>query len=138
MMATKTCSKCGEAKTREEFPSHSKNRDGLGCWCKLCHYNHTKKWRKTGRGQLSERKRKLKKYGLTIESFDALWTSQGGVCPICNGVLARVGNKYGVDHDHKTGKVRGILCDKCNVGLGSFKDNPEFLHKAAAYLAVKQ
>lgn len=57
---------------------------------------------------------------------------QGGVCLICNDPGDR--QALGVDHCHATGLVRGILCDKCNRGLGYFKDNPELLIAASIYL----
>jgi Recombination endonuclease VII len=55
--------------------------------------------------------------------------AQGGLCPICKKRPA-----VHVDHDHKTGKVRAILCEMCNGGLGQFKDNPESIRRAIAYL----
>ena len=56
--------------------------------------------------------------------------SQGGKCAICGYALYRPH----IDHDHATGRVRAILCHLCNVGLGSFKDNPEALERAAEYV----
>jgi hypothetical protein len=57
--------------------------------------------------------------------------SQGGKCGICQSTM----NRSCLDHDHKTGKVRGILCVSCNAGLGNFQDNPEILGRAISYLA---
>lgn len=80
-----------------------------------------------------ERDAKLrKKYGLTPEQWDDLYDSQLGRCAICQLPLAET--KPHVDHDHATGQVRGILCSTCNVGIGMFKDNPEYLHQAEMYL----
>ena len=58
--------------------------------------------------------------------------SQGGKCAICNGVMARVN----IDHSHKTGKRRGLLCTSCNTSLGKFKDSPEILMNAINYLLL--
>lgn len=74
-------------------------------------------------------------YGLTSEEYEALLAKQGGVCAICG--LDEWPGKHNVprvDHDHKTGRVRGILCDHCNFGLGKFKDDPARLIAAVRYL----
>jgi hypothetical protein len=81
------------------------------------------------------RRQQISLYGLTVEQYDAMLIEQNYVCAICNkseksstkGVLF-------IDHDHKTGKVRGLLCDTCNRGLGYFYDNKLFLHNAIEYL----
>lgn len=87
------------------------------------------------------RKQALRKYGLTPESADALLASQNGKCCICErevGFLehanARDDNSACIDHCHSKGHVRGILCRKCNSGLGMFFDNPDWLRAAARYL----
>lgn len=74
-------------------------------------------------------------YGISHEEFVALLTSQNGLCAIC-GTDEWPGkdNAPHVDHCHKTGGVRGILCGPCNNGLGYFRDDPERLRKAAEYL----
>lgn len=82
--------------------------------------------------QLQNRELQLKRYGLTVESFDALLASQGGVCAICAGPAT--GRGWHVDHCHDTGRVRGVLCHQCNVGLGHFHDDPVRLRAAVKYL----
>ena len=67
--------------------------------------------------------------GLTIEELDALYKKQNNKCFICGEP-----NPTDLDHDHKTGKIRFLLCKHCNRGLGAFKDNPELLRKAAKAL----
>jgi hypothetical protein len=71
---------------------------------------------------------------LTVADYDALLLKQGGGCYICGATTSFGGVRLAVDHDHETGKVRGILCKACNVALGQFRDNPEFCDKAAEYL----
>lgn len=76
-------------------------------------------------------------YGISIETFQALETAQGGVCAICRKPETAKGKKHlSVDHDHERGKgfVRGLLCTNCNNGLGRFGHDPERLQRAIAYL----
>ena len=73
------------------------------------------------------------KYGITIDDYEHLLHAQNGVCAICGGVQRGV-RPMGVDHNHTTGKVRGILCSECNTGLGKFGDDIELLQAALAYL----
>ena len=76
-----------------------------------------------------------KKYGIEPQDVVTLLAKQGGGCAIC-GSLRPEGRsqQWHVDHDHATKGLRGILCGPCNRGLGMFKDNPDFLQKAIAYL----
>ena len=78
------------------------------------------------------RKNKLiKKFGITLEHFNLMLKNQNNKCAICKKEECR---NLAVDHDHKTGKIRGLLCLNCNTGLGSFKDNLDLLLKAINYL----
>ena len=83
---------------------------------------------------------KLKKqFGMTLEAYDQMLAAQNGVCAICRKPeTAKDGyggvKRLSVDHNHETGKVRGLLCGRCNTGLGFFKDNPDVLAEATAYL----
>lgn len=79
------------------------------------------------------------RYGLTVERYEAMLAAQGGVCAICEQaetILNRNGVQQclGVDHDHITGEVRGLLCFKCNSALGAFGDDTRRLVRAAEYL----
>lgn len=71
-----------------------------------------------------------KKYGLTSEQFQNMFAEQCGRCAICLTPLARPH----VDHNHATGRVRGLLCAKCNCGIGQLQDSPDLLLAAALYL----
>ena len=86
--------------------------------------------KKTPAGQISDKGWRLKKrYKISKEEWLALFTAQGGICAICitNPI------KH-TDHCHYTGTVRGLLCHKCNVGIGLFRDDPALLARAIAYL----
>jgi hypothetical protein len=91
--------------------------------------------------QVGQRLRR--KYGLTVTARDELLVAQAGRCACCGTAIvfattnvsgSAVKTKAVVDHCHTTGRVRAILCNGCNIGLGAFEDNPELLHQAAAYL----
>lgn len=75
-------------------------------------------------------------YGVTVEWYDATLEDQGGKCAICGSRDKRRKNvKYfAVDHDHRTGKARGLLCHPCNVGIGNLQDDVNILAKAIQYL----
>lgn len=73
-------------------------------------------------------------YGITLEEYDLLLEKQGYKCAICGIDKAENVKSFAVDHCHKTGKVRGLLCHKCNIGLGHFDDSSNLLIKAVSYL----
>lgn len=75
----------------------------------------------------------LQKYGISLLEWEALFDSQGRVCAICDTDEKR-GKNWHTDHNHVTGKIRGILCGWCNTALGKFQENKELLRKAAAYI----
>ena len=74
------------------------------------------------------------KYGITIEQYDQMFNKQGGLCAICGASQAEIGKTFAVDHCHETGKVRGLLCGKCNIGIGHFDHDFTKLINAAVYL----
>lgn len=97
-----------------------------------------KKYRETNKEYMSIRQRKYQlrdKYGITEEDYDKMFIEQNGKCAICE-TSDQTGKwqRFGVDHCHKTGKVRQLLCNECNRGIGLLKDNAELLRKAADYL----
>ncbi|MER5719219.1 endonuclease VII domain-containing protein [Streptomyces sp. NPDC002132] len=113
----KLCRTCGEIKPHTEWHRNATASDGLSTRCKAC---------RAVRGRQDHLKRK---YGLTEAERDELVSSQGGVCCIC---LAAAPEH--VDHCHQTGRVRGVLCFSCNAALGQFKDRPDAIRRAAAYV----
>jgi hypothetical protein len=72
-------------------------------------------------------------YGLRLGQYDEMLTAQGGVCAICGGVN-KSGKKLAVDHDHESGRVRGLLCTNCNTAIGKLGHNKERLLSAIRYL----
>jgi hypothetical protein len=79
----------------------------------------------------SGRARRLAKYGLTIAEYDALLADQHGTCAICAGTP----RYFVIDHDHETNRVRGLLCNRCNLAIGALGDTHESLVRAVAYLS---
>jgi len=73
-----------------------------------------------------------KMFGISFKQYESMLAEQGGVCAICG--LPDQWFGLAVDHCHQTGRIRGLLCSQCNRGLGLFKDNPQALDQAAAYL----
>lgn len=73
-------------------------------------------------------------YGITFEEKEAILASQGFACAICKTELLLKDRRTHIDHDHRTGAVRGLLCSDCNTGLGFYKDQPQYLRNAIAYL----
>lgn len=92
--------------------------------------------RNKDRAQAGNRRRHLaSKYGITEADYEEMVEAQGNRCAVC--FSDTVGGRYDrwhIDHDHATGKVRGLLCTNCNRGIGHFKDNPLFLASAIEYL----
>lgn len=126
------CRRCGEYKYLTDM------RPDFRFMCLRCFSEKGNEWQKAnpGRAEVHKRRERLmKNYGITISEWDDILASQGGVCAICRKEIHDPrGWKPHVDHDHATDKVRGILCWACNGGLGGFKDNPEYLRAAIAYL----
>ncbi len=78
-------------------------------------------------------RRRCVKWGFDVEEVTKLVEASDGNCDICCGVNAN-GKRLAIDHNHSTGKVRGLLCSLCNTAIGKFKDSPSLLMKAIKYL----
>jgi len=102
-------------------------------------YQQSPKGKATRRAYYEKARERLRenarafKYGMRSGEFDALLERQGGRCAICRGDKPR-GLNWHVDHDHKSGAIRGILCKPCNTALGAFGDSVEGLMRALEYL----
>lgn len=99
-------------------------------------------YRETEKGRLAERNasnksRRKCKYGLPEEQYEQLLESQKGKCKICGQENVN-GRPLGVDHNHTTGVVRGLLCHKCNTAIGMLNDSPSLLENAITYLKGEQ
>ena len=122
----KKCSKCGVEKDLNEFyKSTGKHKFGVMAWCKVCYCEESKiTHTKAGRNRYY-----LKTYNITEAEFNRMKHEQNGMCQICGEATNLV-----VDHNHKSGKVRGLLCNSCNAGIGMFFENFTNLENAKKYL----
>lgn len=141
MKIARTCVKCGiEGFLGTHFSKSSVGTSGNQYWhtkCKDCNNKDSKeRFARLSKEEQAKRQRahRLKsKYGLTLSQFNALVIEQGDRCAICSEEFGGL-SYIAIDHDHTTGKVRGLLCITCNSGLGHFKDNIPNLEEAIRYL----
>lgn len=134
-LGRKQCKLCHKTRKLIYFPKSKSSLTGYYSYCYDC---------KRGINRQQDEKRKLsasrkewsrkaylkRTYGMTSTEYDSLKKAQNGGCAICASVV-----KLAVDHDHKTGKIRGLLCHNCNRGLGMFYDNTSSLREAIKYLS---
>lgn len=155
----KKCSECKVEKSLSEFYKIGNGSQGVRPRCKECtlkaerkkygesfDVRHKKSQQQRSRMEdselrsrhmLAQRRWHLKKtYGMSLDEFDSLLSSQDGGCAICGTkpVYGDQKTRMVVDHCHETDEVRGILCDLCNTAIGKFKDDPDLLRKAASYI----
>lgn len=136
-MKTKQCSICEIVKPLNEFAKRKNRKSGLYCYCKKCACKAKTKWKRDNpeKDILCRRKSMLKRrYGVTLEQYDRMLEEQNGVCAICGGVN-KGGWRLAVDHDHDTGKVRGLLCQNCNRRVGELENNPTLFRSTINYLS---
>lgn len=148
------CRPCQRAKSRsyrERFPERIKAQ-GKAYRAKRPGYSadHSRKWRHENRerhlASMRERdakkrredplwdfRRNIAKYGLTIERYEAMYRAQNGACSACARVNVS-GRRLAVDHDHATGKVRGLLCSRCNSAIGLARESKDILLNLFQYL----
>lgn len=124
----KTCLDCKITRPLSEYYRVKRLRL-ISPYCKPCHMARTN----NTRSKFKERYKwqyLQQKYGITQSEYEILFLHQDGLCAICQCEA----DKLLVDHDHSTGKIRGLLCDECNKALGLLRDNPEYVLRAANYL----
>lgn len=113
------CSKCGDSTEDGNYYRGHTTR------CKRCHI------------ETQEDTLYFRKYGVTTEMYQEMLDAQNGVCAICLGAPVPPRKRLCIDHDHSTGAVRGLLCHKCNAGLGMFNDDKELIMKAIDWLKTR-
>lgn len=164
----KVCSLCKEWLSVSEFALNKQSATGYASWCRACTKKKAEATREARRADpkkveadrahkrkhkanLSEavkrqrsRNETIRNYGVSPEWYEAKLVEQGGVCAICKLPESFVNKRSGgikllcIDHDHDTGKVRGLLCQKCNVALGNMGDDPKRVRNLARYLVERK
>lgn len=158
----KRCKKCGEAKPYSEFDRAAGMRDGFRSDCKSCNLadkkqryranpqpfiERTKRWQRENRERHLAKQREYRsknpgrdrpghlrrKFGITQADYERMLHEQLDGCAIC-GESRRDSASFHVDHDHGNDAVRGLLCFRCNAGIGQFRELPARLRRAAEYL----
>lgn len=140
-MTFKRCTKCDCEKPTTEFNADLRRTDSVMSRCKTCRNAANKNWKARNPDYETDRYRKnpighrerhlIRKYGVTLSDYDAMFVRQLGCCAICGKKQARA---FDVDHCHDTKIVRGLLCTNCNRMIGHSADSPERLRRAAGYL----
>jgi hypothetical protein len=147
------CNSCKIYKSIDQFHKNNKNKNGVSGKCKECTaiYDMDRRGNpipkkdnykfKVPQSDPSYMRRKSLKrdHGITLEEFEEMERNQNYVCAICGNKESSKGKNtkimnLSVDHCHNTGKIRGLLCTKCNWGIGLIQDNPKLLLNAAKYL----
>lgn len=159
---SKKCSVCKEIKSLDLFSLDRRAKDSKSSKCRECNYKIVKTWRKNNPQKQNKlnslykkrhpvetmiqarkdatkyyykscQKSRIKyRYGISFEEFESLKLKQRNKCAICK--KKEYEKELNIDHDHQTGKVRGLLCTKCNTGLGLLCDNPTIIMEALKYL----
>lgn len=144
--STKPCAGCQEWLPVGSFGADASRKDGLSNRCRPCARAYYREWSQRNIDSVRERKRAYQasrpqeqrqdhhrkhRYGMAPGTFAAMRDAQGGACAICG----REPKRLVVDHSHKTGRVRGLLCDRCNIGL-HLLETPDILSSAQAYLEL--
>lgn len=141
----KVCSKCHIEKPLSDYTNRSVNPDGLETRCRECKNAVKRAWYQTKKQHVKDYNkqtrylyydkvgRRLYRYKLSVKEFEELLIAQDYMCYLCKTPLDKTG-RVCIDHDYITGKVRKILCIKCNTGLGMFNESANDLRRAADYL----
>jgi hypothetical protein len=131
------CSQCANFKQLGCYSMAAQCKNGIRKTCKTCS-NKTKATSVAKRSARNPHQRETLrlryKYGMTFQEYQTMFDLQNGVCAICKEPETTQGKNLSVDHCHATGKIRGLLCHRCNAGIGMLKDNVDIMLSSIAYL----
>ena len=126
-----------KAQDKEYYDAHKEERKKYSKEYRKNNVEKVRKYqRKYDKNNSSQKKNTTIKrnYGITLEEYNIIFNNQQGCCAICKKHQDEFKIPFGVDHNHKTGKIRGLLCGKCNLLLGYANDNITTLESATIYL----
>ncbi len=130
-LMSKMCRTCNKEQLISEFHKDRGKKDGFRGECKQCVTRYSKKnWKKY---KETSRRGSLRRIGWTLEEYDRAFKKQNGLCAIC-GEVDMTHRRLAADHNHKTGKNRELLCQRCNTVLGRVYENTDLLHKLIKYI----
>jgi len=132
--AFKVCARCGTVRPLDEYYRRTSSRDGRRGVCTECTRRAAARRHQATRDAARNR-RYIARYGITAADVDELRAAQHYRCALCGRHEDRLPLGLMVDHDHRSGTVRALLCHSCNAGLGHFRESPDTLRAAIAYLA---
>ena len=142
-MNNKPCGKCKFIKPLTAFSFDKKMRLGRSSWCYKCckiwRDTHKRYWKKKNKDWWNKHPdyhlmyNRLEKYGLSSHDIQKLLQKQNFKCAICKTSF-NIKQKEHIDHNHQKGYIRGLLCRKCNLGIGFLQDSPKILMSAIVYL----
>jgi hypothetical protein len=128
------CTMCNISKKNSEYPKKVGDRR-LRKYSSICKICNKDRWKKYIKSPIKLKTYKLKYFfNLSYSDWEFLKLKQSNSCAICKTPENNLDRSLAVDHNHLTGKVRGLLCNSCNLGLGKFKDNIEILENALKYM----
>lgn len=163
---TRVCNRCNNEKDLELFTKNRSKSLGYDSLCKECRSSERKSkeyrikersrinsnpelktkrnsytydWKKNNKDKVKKTQKNwfLKNlYGITLDQYNTIFTSQEGKCAICEIHQSELSKSLAVDHDHETGKIRNLLCADCNTALGLAKENPDLLIKMSEYIKL--
>ena len=133
---TAVCFRCKTEKPLDLFKRDKRKPTGRASWCLECN----RKWARENVAKHPEREReswRRSQYGLDQATYERMLADHDNCCAICTKPFTfteKKSDRPHIDHDHETGRIRGLLCHRCNYGLGTFEDRVETLESAIAYL----
>lgn len=161
-----SCKSCNQSLPPSAFGSDKSRPDGRQFYCRGCVSARVKNYRNKNHNLVTQKRREyaertkdiraayqkayktrnphvylrnsLKRFSMSELDYETMFESQNGACAICSTTQSDLRRRLDIDHHHKTGQIRGLLCSACNTGIGTFRDSPGRLRAAAAYLERKE
>jgi Recombination endonuclease VII. len=145
---TKRCKKCNEIKLLSEFYERRPSKDGYAYRCKKClteygkerYRENSESYKKRQNNYYAKNKKQIRQkarehlFKISEEEYSILYQLQKGECAICGVKESEMQFNLAIDHNHKTGEIRGLLCRHCNSGIGFLKENIDIFKKAILYI----